>query len=242
MQVRANSVVPVSAAVVCEPLVGTLPLQPPEAVQLLASSACQLRMVVVPAVSVVACATRLTEGAGVVTVTSADCVDAPPGPVQASMNVVVELSASIVADPLTGFVPLQPPLAAQESAPTALQARVVAAPIATRLGLGCRLMTGPLALVELAPGLPLLSELPKPWQAASTAKMKQLIESLAYRHRTTLRWAETGEFGCRSTSTPMHRLACCLHRSREPILSNLPVAQSQSNKTRTAIAHHRDST
>ncbi len=187
MQVRINSVVPLSGAVVCEPLVGTRPLQPPEAVQLLAWSDCQLRMVVSPALSVVACAIRLTEGAGSVTMTSADCEDAPPGPLQVSMKVVFAVSASIVTAPLTGFVPVHPPLASQESAPATLHLRVVPAPTATRLGFGCRLMTGPLDVVEVALELLLLSELPMPWQAASTAKLKPLIESLAYRQRVTPR-------------------------------------------------------
>lgn len=52
------------------------------------------------------------------------------------MNVVLVVSASIVADPLGGFVPVHPPLAAQVSAPKTFQASVELSPIATRLGLG----------------------------------------------------------------------------------------------------------
>jgi hypothetical protein len=153
-----------------------------------------------PAFNVEACAARLTEGAGAVTITSVDCDDAPPGPLQVSMNVVFAVSASIVADPLTGFDPLHPPLARQEFAPDTFQERVVPAPLVTLLGLGCSLMTGPAAVVEsvlevvlepvLVPELmlvlelesplelALLSELPTPWQAASAVRLTQAIATL----------------------------------------------------------------
>ncbi len=136
VQVIVKMVVAASAAVACEPLVGTLPLQPPEAVQALASCAAQVSMVVIPAPSVVDFATRLTEGAGAATMTSVDCVDAPPGPWQVRVNVVVAPSVSIAADPFSGFVPLHPPLARQEAAPETFHAKVVPAPAATLLGLG----------------------------------------------------------------------------------------------------------
>jgi hypothetical protein len=69
VQVRTNSVVAVSGAVVCEPLVGKAPLQPPDAVQALESSDLQFRMAFIPEFRVVACAIRLTVGAGAVTMT-----------------------------------------------------------------------------------------------------------------------------------------------------------------------------
>ncbi len=72
VQVSVNSVVAVSGAVVWDPLVPTLPLQPPEAMQVLAPGACQFSTVVMPAFMVVDCAARLTEGVGGSTVTSAD--------------------------------------------------------------------------------------------------------------------------------------------------------------------------
>lgn len=225
VQVMMKFVVAVRIGVACEPLVGTLPLQPPDAVQVLASTEVQLSIVVMPAFNVEACAARLTEGAGAVTITSVDCDDAPPGPLQVSMNVVFAVSASIVADPLTGFDPLHPPLARQAFAPETFQERVVPVPLVTLLGLGCSLMTGPAAVVEsvlelvLEPvlvlelmlvlelvlesplELALLSELPTPWQAASAVKLTQAIATLRWRNkrrsgeRSVPKRAGFGDFG-----------------------------------------------
>jgi hypothetical protein len=46
-------------------------------------------------------------------VTVADTVVVPPGPVQARVNVVVAVMALLWTLPLTGCVPLQPPVAVQ---------------------------------------------------------------------------------------------------------------------------------
>jgi hypothetical protein len=53
-----------------------------------------------------------------------------------STNVVLAARDAIVAEPLTGFVPLQPPLAIQLSALAALQTRLVPLPSATLFGVG----------------------------------------------------------------------------------------------------------
>jgi len=69
VQVRIKFVVAVSGLVVCEPFVGKAPLQPPDAVQASASSDVQFSTVVMPVLSVVVCAIRLTVGAGAATTT-----------------------------------------------------------------------------------------------------------------------------------------------------------------------------
>ena len=85
VQVRVNFVVAVRAAVVCEPAVATAPLQPPEAVQAVALVDDQVSADVAPLLIVAGFAVRVTEGAGVVTDTIADCAALPPVPLQISV-------------------------------------------------------------------------------------------------------------------------------------------------------------
>jgi hypothetical protein len=75
----------VSAGVVCEPLVDSLPLQPFEAVQDVAFVVDQVSIEVAPLVTVVGLALKVTAGAEVVTDTVADCAALPPAPVQVSV-------------------------------------------------------------------------------------------------------------------------------------------------------------
>jgi hypothetical protein len=75
----------VSAAVACEPEVASLPDQPPEATQELALVDDQVKVDVAPLLTVLGLAVRVTVGAGVVTVTVADCEALPPAPVQVSV-------------------------------------------------------------------------------------------------------------------------------------------------------------
>ena len=63
-------------------------------------------------------------GTGVVTDTVADCVTAPPDPVQVSAKLVVEVSGGVENEPLVGCVPLQPPEAEQPCALFAVQTKV----------------------------------------------------------------------------------------------------------------------
>jgi hypothetical protein len=85
LQVKVNFVVAVSAGVVCEPLVDSLPLQPFEAVQDVAFVVDQVSIEVAPLVTVVGLALKVTAGAEVVTDTVADCAALPPAPVQVSV-------------------------------------------------------------------------------------------------------------------------------------------------------------
>ena len=69
-----------------DPLVPRVPDQPPEAVHEVALVELQLRVELPPNATVVGLALKLAVGAGVVTVTVADCgVLVPPAPVQVSV-------------------------------------------------------------------------------------------------------------------------------------------------------------
>jgi len=82
VQVRVNFVVAVSADVPCDPLVGSAPLQPPEALQDVAFVDDQDNADAAPLFTVLGLAVRLMAGAALVTETVADCVALPPAPVQ----------------------------------------------------------------------------------------------------------------------------------------------------------------
>jgi hypothetical protein len=75
----------VRAPVDSEPLVGMLPDQPPVAAQAVALVEDHDRVELPPLVTVAGLALRETVGAGVVTVTVADCAALPPVPVHVSV-------------------------------------------------------------------------------------------------------------------------------------------------------------
>ena len=82
VQVSVYLVVAVSAAVANEPLTGSDPLHPPDAVQVVALVEDQLRVEVAPLLMVLGFAVSVTAGGVLVTETVADCVAVPPLPVQ----------------------------------------------------------------------------------------------------------------------------------------------------------------
>jgi hypothetical protein len=84
VQVSVYLVVVVSADVDEEPLSGSDPLHPPEAAQVVAWVADQLKVAVAPLFRVLGFADRVTAGGVLVTDTVADCVALPPLPVQVS--------------------------------------------------------------------------------------------------------------------------------------------------------------
>ncbi len=75
----------VSAEVLREPLIASVPLQPPEAVHEVAWVETQLSVEAAPLVTVLGLAVRVTDGAGVVTEMVADCAALPPAPLQVSV-------------------------------------------------------------------------------------------------------------------------------------------------------------
>ncbi len=82
LQAIENLVVAVRAAVFCEPLADSDPLQPPEAVQEVAFVDDHVSIAVPPLATVLGLALSVTVGAGMVTFTVVDCAALPPLPVQ----------------------------------------------------------------------------------------------------------------------------------------------------------------
>jgi len=77
--------VALSAPVPALPFVGSVPDQPPDAVQPVALLEDQLSTADPPLLTVAGLALRLTAGAGAETLTVTDCAALPPGPVQVSV-------------------------------------------------------------------------------------------------------------------------------------------------------------
>jgi hypothetical protein len=132
----------VIAPVACVPLTGSVPDHAPEAVHEVASVEDQLSVVLPPLATLAAPALSETFGAGAPdTVTVADCAAAPPAPVQTTTNLVVAVSAGVLAQPLVGCVPLQPPEAVHEVALADDHLNIDAVPFFTALGLADRVTT-----------------------------------------------------------------------------------------------------
>ena len=74
-----------SAPVDCEPLVGSLPDQAPEATQAVAYVDDHVRVALAPLVMALGPTLKLTVGSGALTETVVDCAALPPGPVQFSV-------------------------------------------------------------------------------------------------------------------------------------------------------------
>ena len=115
------------------PLRALLPVQPPLALQLVALSADQLRVVEDPLSMLKLVAVSETLGGAALTVTATEPLTLPPGPVQESVNVVSPDSGPTLSLPLVLLMPDQPPLALQLSASVAVQLRVVEPALATLL-------------------------------------------------------------------------------------------------------------
>ena len=130
-----------SAPVLALPLVGSFPDHPADAVQLLALLDDQLSIADPPLLTVVGLALRPTVG-GAETLTVTDWLALPPGPLQASVKVVVALSAPVPALPLVGSLPDQPPEAVQLLAFVDDQLSIADPPLLTVVGLALRLTVG----------------------------------------------------------------------------------------------------
>jgi hypothetical protein len=126
----------------CDPLVASLPLQPPEALQDVAFLDDQDSVELLPLAMVLGLALKLTVGAGEVTVTVADCAALPPAPVQVSVYVAFAVRAPVDWEPLVAWLPDQPPEAVHEVAFVVDQLRVELLPLAMELGLTARLTVG----------------------------------------------------------------------------------------------------
>jgi hypothetical protein len=142
LQLSVKVVVALRAPVLALPLVGWLPDQPPEAVQLLALLEDQLSVADPPLLTVVELALRLSAGAGVETLTVTDWLALPPDPLQVSVKVVVLLRPPVLALPLVGSFPDQPPDAVQLVALVEDQLSIADPPLLTLLGVALRVTVG----------------------------------------------------------------------------------------------------
>jgi len=118
----------------CEPLRPLEPLQPPDDVQAVALLLDQVSMEEVPAFTLLGAALSVTIGALLETVTVADCVADPAGPVQVSSYSVLLVRVPVDVVPLVGMLPCQPPEAVQAVAPADFQVSVELSPLATVVG------------------------------------------------------------------------------------------------------------
>jgi hypothetical protein len=123
-----------TAAVDCEPVRPLEPLQPPDAVQAVALALDHVSVEEAPAFTVLGVAVSVTIGALLETVTVADCVADPPGPVQVSSYSVLLVKVPVDIVPLLGMLPCQPPKAVQAVAPGDLHVRVELPPLPTVVG------------------------------------------------------------------------------------------------------------
>jgi len=133
----------VSAFIVWEPDVALLPDQSPEAVQLLVLALLQLKVVEPFSATVVGLADRFTTGAdGATTVTLAESLALPPGPLQVSVKLRFAVRALIVWEPDVALLPDQSPEAVQLLVLALLQLKVVEPFITTLFGLADRETVG----------------------------------------------------------------------------------------------------
>jgi len=135
VQVSTNPVVAFSAALVAVPDVGRAPVQPPDAVQLVAPVVLQVSVVVPPCDTDAGLAVRLTVGNGAgVTSTCTDCAAVPPAPVHVRVKVDDAVSAPLACDPDNALAPVHAPEAVQLVALLVAQLSVLVPPYATVVG------------------------------------------------------------------------------------------------------------
>jgi hypothetical protein len=111
-----------------------VPDQAPEAEHVVAFFVDQVSVEAPPELTVLGPALRVTIGGNAETVTVADCVAAPPVPVQVSSYSVVLESAPVDQVPLVATVPCQLPEAVQAVALSELQLKVDVPPLAIVAG------------------------------------------------------------------------------------------------------------
>jgi hypothetical protein len=121
---------------------GIAPDQAPEALQAVALVEDQLKVALLPLVSELGAACKLTVGAGALTETVADCAADPPGPVQVSVYVEEAVRVPVDCEPFTALVPDQAPEAVQAVAFAEDQLSIALAPLAIALGPTLKLTVG----------------------------------------------------------------------------------------------------
>jgi hypothetical protein len=135
VQARVNVLVIVSAPLDWLPEIVLVPVHAPEATQDVASVDDQVRVEELPLATDVGLAVRDTVGTAGVTVTVAEALPVPPGPVHARVNVPVLVSAPLDWLPEVVLVPVHAPEATQEVALAEDQVSVEDPPLAIDVGL-----------------------------------------------------------------------------------------------------------
>lgn len=132
-----------TAPVDCEPFRPLVPLQPPDAVQAVASLLDQVSVDVPPAFTLLGAALSVTTGALPVTVIVTDCVADPPAPVQVTTYSVVLVRAGVCQTALVGTLPRQlPTMATQSVALVDDQVRVDLPPLLMVVGVALNVTDG----------------------------------------------------------------------------------------------------
>jgi hypothetical protein len=133
----------VSAPVDCEPLTALVPVQEPEAEQLVAFLADHVNVEAAPELTVLGLALNVITGADAATVTVADCSAEPPGPVQASVySALVERGPVDQPLPFVDTAPCQPPDAVHAVALAVCQFKLDEPPLAMVDGVAVRVTVG----------------------------------------------------------------------------------------------------
>jgi hypothetical protein len=118
----------------CVPDTAFGPDQPPVAVQAVAFVADQCSVALLPVVTVLGVAVKVTLGAGVFTATEADCDAVPPLPEHVRVNVEFVVNAPVDWLPLVALPPDQAPVAVQDVALVEDQVSVALPPLSMALG------------------------------------------------------------------------------------------------------------
>jgi hypothetical protein len=148
--VNVKSVGALSAPVSWLPFTVLLPVQPPEAVQLVALLVLQVSVAGLPTTTLAGLAASVRVGAGdVLTTTVTVWLVVPPAPLQLSVKLDVAVSAPVAAVPASGLSPLQLPEALQLVALVELQASAEDWPLATAVGLAFSAIVGAAATLTL---------------------------------------------------------------------------------------------
>jgi len=123
------------------------------AVQEFAFCVIQLSVELPPVAIVVGFALSAISGKGSVTVTDALALAVPPGPVQASVKVVLATRAAETSLPLVALVPVQPPLAVHVVAFVDDHVRLVDDPVVTDGGVAVNVTVGNTGAVTVTDAL-----------------------------------------------------------------------------------------
>jgi hypothetical protein len=132
----------VIAPVLCEPLVGFAPLQPPEPVQAVARAEVQLSVAAPPPATAAGATVNVTVGSEVTFTVTAAVALLPAAPTQVIEYVVAAVKAPVLRVPLRSNGPVQLPAAVHVVASVEAQVNVDVPPAATATGLAVSVTVG----------------------------------------------------------------------------------------------------